>query len=155
MLTSKQEKFVQNLVKGMSQREAYKHSYNAVNMKDKTIDNKASNLFKKDNVRARYNELIKKVVSKAEEKTIMNATERMEFLTGIIKGTQKEKVIYYVDGEEQEGEREADMNTKIKSIDILNKMDNSYQQNINVKGTLSNPYSNLTEDELRKLADDS
>ena len=29
MLTVKQEKFVQNLIKGMSQREAYKKAYNA------------------------------------------------------------------------------------------------------------------------------
>ena len=36
MLTIKQEKFVQNLINGMSQREAYKNSYNASKMKDKT-----------------------------------------------------------------------------------------------------------------------
>ena len=33
MLTPKQEKFVQNLIKGMSQREAYKKSYDTKNMK--------------------------------------------------------------------------------------------------------------------------
>ena len=53
MLTPKQEKFVQNLVKGMSQREAYKDSYNAEKMADSTIDSKACLLFKKEKVRAR------------------------------------------------------------------------------------------------------
>jgi len=57
MLTQKQEKFVQELIKGKSQREAYKAAYNASRMKDKTIDNVASRLFKKDEIRARYEEL--------------------------------------------------------------------------------------------------
>ena len=38
MLTIKQEKFVQNLIKGMTQREAYKDSYNAT-YDDNAIDN--------------------------------------------------------------------------------------------------------------------
>ena len=38
MLTVKQEKFVQNIIKGMSQREAYKNSYNATKMKDNSAD---------------------------------------------------------------------------------------------------------------------
>lgn len=50
---AKQEKFVQNLVKGMSQREAYKSSYNASNMKDTTIDSNASRLFADSKVLAR------------------------------------------------------------------------------------------------------
>ena len=38
MLTAKQEKFVQELIKGKSQREAYKEAFNCKNMKDETID---------------------------------------------------------------------------------------------------------------------
>ena len=57
MLTEKQEKFVIELLKGKSQREAYKASYNAANMKDKTIDDKASLLWRKEEIRARYEEL--------------------------------------------------------------------------------------------------
>ena len=37
MLTPKQEKFVRNMVSGMSQYDAYVNSYNASNMKDKSI----------------------------------------------------------------------------------------------------------------------
>lgn len=148
MLTPKQEKFVQNLVKGMSQRDAYKNSYDAKNMKDTTIDNKASELFKKGEIRARYDELVKRL----EDTTIMDAKERMKWLTKVIKGEEKEKYTYFNDGEQYDGEREADLNTKIKAIDTLNKMDNSYQQNINIKGSLENPYANLSEEELRKLA---
>lgn len=57
MLTEKQEKFVIELLKGKSQREAYKASYNAANMKDKTIDDKASLLWRKDEIKKRYKEL--------------------------------------------------------------------------------------------------
>lgn len=62
MLTQKQERFVQELVKGKTQREAYKASYDASKMKDKTVDEKASRLFKQDKIRARYDELIKEAM---------------------------------------------------------------------------------------------
>jgi len=71
MLTPKQEKFIQNIVSGMSQREAYKKSYNAKNMADDTIDNKACKLFNSDKIRARYQELMKRL----ENKAIMTAEE--------------------------------------------------------------------------------
>lgn len=59
MLTNKQERFVQELVKGKSQREAYKIAYDAENMADKTVDEKACRLIKQDKVKARYDELMK------------------------------------------------------------------------------------------------
>ena len=148
MLTPKQEKYVQNLVKGMSQREAYKNSYNASNMKDTTIDKKASELFQKGEIRGRYDELVKRL----EDTAIMDAQERMKWLTKVVKGDEKEKYTYWNDGEQYDGEREADLTTKIKAIDTLNKMDNSYQQNVKINGTISNPYANLSEEDLRKLA---
>ena len=58
-LTTKQELFIQGLIKGYSQREAYKMAYEADNMKNESIDVKASNLFKQDKIRLRYEELIK------------------------------------------------------------------------------------------------
>ena len=45
-LTVKQEKYVQGLFAGLSQREAYKQAYNCENMTDKTIDEKACKLSK-------------------------------------------------------------------------------------------------------------
>ena len=64
-LTPKQEAFVQALIAGKSQREAYKEAYNAANMKDKTIDEKACVLFKTDKVRKRYEELLEEHKQKA------------------------------------------------------------------------------------------
>lgn len=67
MLTVKQERFVQELVKGKSQREAYKASYDAERMKDSTIDKKASLLFKKGEIRGRYEEIMKSSISKTQD----------------------------------------------------------------------------------------
>jgi len=111
MLTAKQEKFVRNLIQGMSQREAYKNSYNAENMSDKVIDNEASKLFNSHEISMRYKEL----QDSLDKHTIMTAQERLEYLTGIIKDIQKEQ-----------GEVPADLNTKIRAIDIMNKMQGEY-----------------------------
>ena len=90
MLTPKQEKFIQNIISGMSQREAYKNSYNAKKMADDTIDNKACKLFNSDKIRARYQELMKRL----EDKAIMTAEERMIWLTKVINCDIKVKQEY-------------------------------------------------------------
>ncbi len=125
MLTIKQEKFVQNIVKGMSQREAYKNSYNAKNMKDDTIDNKACNLFKQDKIRARYEELLKKI----EDKTIMTAEERQIWLSKVVKGDIKITREY----DDEIKEYEPYMSDRLKAMDILNKMSGEYTQKIELE----------------------
>ena len=131
MLTAKQEKFVRNLIQGMSQREAYKKSYNAENMTDKTIDEEACRLFNDSKISARYNELIEKAAVAA----VMSAQERLEYLTGIVYGTEQEQVKTLVEGVEIEFERPADLNTRMKAIDIMNKMQGEYVTK--VEGNLS------------------
>jgi len=58
-LTTKQELFVQNLVAGQSQRQAYRQAYNAEKMTDKSVDETANKLLKNPKVTSRYRELIK------------------------------------------------------------------------------------------------
>lgn len=118
MLNAKQEKFIQNIVKGMSQRQAYKDAYNAT-YADKDIDNNASKLFNKTEVQTRYKELM----GQLEDKTIMSAKERMIWLTDVVKG--KVKHISY-GSEGQEYENEAYISDKLKAIDTLNKMSGEY-----------------------------
>ena len=122
MLTAKQEKFVRNLIQGMSQREAYKKSYNAENMTDKSVDEAACKLFGDTKIKSRYNELIEKAAVAA----VMTAQERLEYLTGIVYGTEQEQVKTLVEGVEIEFERPADLNTRMKAIDIMNKMQGEY-----------------------------
>lgn len=122
MLTAKQEKFVRNLIQGMSQREAYKRSYDAENMTDESIDVEACKLFKNPKVAQRYEELQNRLANKA----IMSAEERLEFLTRIVSGTEMEQIVGIVEGEEVGYERVADLNTRMKAVDIMNKMTGEY-----------------------------
>ena len=123
-LTPKQERFIQNIVSGMSQREAYKDAYNAENMKDETIDVQASVLFKNDKVAIRYQELMKEL----QDKAIMTAKERMIWLTEVVKDEQLEV--------DSAGYKPADLNTKMKAIDILNKMSGEYTTKVEHSGAI-------------------
>lgn len=60
-LTDKQENFVQNIIKGMNQSDAYRAAYDAENMTDKSIHEKASELSKNVKVTARLDELRAKI----------------------------------------------------------------------------------------------
>ena len=141
MLTPKREKYVQNLVSGMSQREAYKNAYNASKMKNETIDNNAYNLFKNSEVRARYEELIKKT----EDEAVMSAIERKRWLTKVVKGEVKHTSY---DSNGNSYDNEAYISDKMKAIDILNKMDSLYT--VPIKGDVTLSYENA----LKKVSDD-
>lgn len=83
-LTAKREKFVQELIKNKSQREAFRIAYpRSRSWKDENVDSSASNLLKNHKVAARYNELQSKVLAEAEKKCIITATEILEELSRI------------------------------------------------------------------------
>ena len=85
-LTAKRERFVQEIVKGKSQREAYRIAYpKSQNWKDNSVDAAASNMLKIDKVSIRLQELQSKVLAAAEKKCIMTATEVLEELSNIAK----------------------------------------------------------------------
>lgn len=127
MLTPKQEKFVQNLVKGMSQREAYKNSYNATKMTDQSIDTKAYLLFKKVEVRSRYDELRAAIEDAEETRVIMSVLERKEWLTKLIKGEVREEATALRGEEVVRYKKAPSLGDKMKAMDILNKMDGEYK----------------------------
>lgn len=121
-LNIKQEKFIQNIVKGMSQREAYKDAYNA-KYKDEVIDVRACELFNSSKVQVRY----KEIMDQLEDKAIMSAKERMKWLTEVVKGIQT-NTTYGENG--QAYDNEAYISDKMKAIDLLNKMDGQYVQKV-------------------------
>lgn len=84
MLTAKQEKFVQNLVKGMTQRQAYKDAYNAENMQDNSIDTEAWKLAQNPEITQRYNELIQEAV----DDTILTVQEKRRMYKEFAKDTK-------------------------------------------------------------------
>lgn len=124
MLNVKQEKFIQNIINGMSQRQAYKDAYNA-KYKDEDIDSKASNLFNSDKVQARYKELM----GKLEDEAIMSAKERMIWLSKIVNGEILEDVPVMTDIKNEKVNTikcPTKIDTKLKALDTLNKMSGEY-----------------------------
>lgn len=108
MLTAKQEKFVQGIIEGKSQAEAYRSAYNTQKMADKTIWENASRLMADSKVTARMNELRSQMMAAS----IMSAKGRLEWLTNLINNAE-------------EG-----TNEKLKAIDIMNKMQGEYVQKV-------------------------
>ena len=109
-LTTKQEIFVQQLVAGQSQRQAYRQAYNAEKMTDKTVDEKASKLFKGGKVRARYRALLKQFSNMALWSR-EQAFNEYEWL----KNKAKASI-------ESEGVRQANSNAFLASLEGMNNM---------------------------------
>lgn len=83
-LTDKQEKFVQELIKGKSQREAYKTSYpTSVKWLDKSVDEKASAMMNNVKVLLRYNALHNRLIKEAEDDCIITAKQVLQELANI------------------------------------------------------------------------
>ena len=104
MLTAKQEKFVQCIIGGMSQADAYRSAYNAEKMSDNAIYREASLLMSSPKIAQRLNELRDKMMTPS----IMTAKERLEWLSELIRS-----------GEETTAD-------KLKASDQMNKMQGEY-----------------------------
>ena len=108
MLTPKQEAFVQNILQGMNQADAYRSAYSCKNMSDNAIYVNASKLAADAKVALRLRELRDQLA----KPSIMSAQERLEWLTQRIE------------------DEEVDINAKLKAIDIMNKMQGEYVQKV-------------------------
>ena len=108
MLTANQEKFVQNILQGMSQADAYRSAYPNQKMSDKTIWESASKLMANPKVSARLKELRDQLA----KPSIMSAQERLEWLTELIKSDEESTT------------------DKLRAADIMNKMQGEYVQKV-------------------------
>jgi phage terminase small subunit len=108
MLTPNQEKFVQGIIEGKSQIDAYREAYPKQKSADKTCYENASRLMNNSKIKARVKELRDQIA----KPSIMTAQERMEWLSRLISNAE-------------EG-----TNEKLKAIDIMNKMQGEYVQKI-------------------------
>ena len=146
-LTSKQEKFIQALVAGKSQRQAYKEAYNAAKMKDETIDTRACELLKNSKVKARYNELLEEHKNKA-----LYTREEMVNDLIWIKERAKEDI-----KNPKKGLRQANGTifiNAIKELGELNELYPSKKQDIKMDAKINNPYADFTYEELKKMIDE-
>ena len=108
MLTPKQEKFVQEIIKGNSQADAYRSAYSCKNMSDNAIYREASLMVDSPKISQRIAELREQLT----KSTIMTAQERLEWLTKLIKDTN-------------EGTTD-----RLRAIDLMNKMQGEYVQKV-------------------------
>lgn len=91
VLTERQEIFVQELVKGNTQRQAMLKAYpSRKNWKENSIDAAASTLFKNDKVRKRYDELLQQVREVETKKTMWTREESIETLRYVIDVNKKD-----------------------------------------------------------------
>ena len=148
MLTAKQEKFVQGLVSGLSQRQAYYEAFpNSKKWKPETVDNKASKLFKESEILARY----KQLMDEHKEKALWTREEAINDLKWL-KEQAKQSILdeKFDNGYVRQGSATAFINA-IKELNSLEDIYPDKTQNINLSGNVSNPYDELTADELRAL----
>jgi hypothetical protein len=117
-LTAKQEKYVQGLVAGLSQRKAYREAYPSSNKwKDATVDNKASALLRKDEILARYNELMDEHKAKA----LWTREEAVSTLKWLV-----ERSISSIDEQDEGYVRQGTSNALVAAIKELNELELLY-----------------------------
>lgn len=109
-LTPKQELFVQGIIAGLSQRQAYRKAYKADKMKDETVDSNASRLLQNSKVLARYRELLKQF-SNMSLWSREQAFNEYEWL----KNKAKQAI-------ENEGVKQANANAFLAAVDGMNNM---------------------------------
>ncbi len=125
-LTTKQEIFVQRLIEGYSQREAYKFAYNCEKMKDESIDIEASKLFNNPKISLRYQELL----DEYKEKAKWNRSKAEEKLMWLLDKSQEDI--------EYRGLKQANSNSMLNTIKELNTLTDLYpkknkEENVNLE----------------------
>ena len=117
MLTQKQENFVQGIIEGKNQADAYRSAYNCKTAKEKSVWEKASRLIADPKIQERLAEIRAQLM----KPTIMTAHDRLEWLTSVI---------------QDEEER---MENKLRAADIMNRMQGEYVTKVeaDVKGDVS------------------
>jgi phage terminase, small subunit len=109
-LTPKQELFVQGIISGLSQRQAYRQAYKAEKMTDVAVDVQASKLLKNPKITLRYRELLKQF-SNMSLWSREQAFNEYEWL--------KNKARASI---ENEGIRQANSNAFLSALDGMNNM---------------------------------
>lgn len=123
-MNSQQMKFCHEYVNnGCNGTQAYLKAYKSCKTEGTAMSN-ASRLLRNAKVMA----YIKELQEKLKDEAIMSAEERMIWLSDVVKGIQKEHISVTTDDNEVVmSEKNADLSTKLKAIDILNKMSGEYK----------------------------
>lgn len=118
LVNAKHEKFVQNLIRGMSQRQAYLDAFpSSKKWKEATVDSRACELAKNSKVMGRLAELQAQSASKA----ILSREERMMILSDIATNIEEPS------------------KPRMQAIDLLNKMTGEYIEKRQVEAVVDAP----------------
>lgn len=114
-LTAKQEKYVQGLIAGLSQRQAYIKAYpNSKKWKENSIDRQASTLLKNTKVLARYNELL----DEHKEKALWTREDAINKLVWLVEQSMKS-----IEEQDDGYVRQGTSGALISAIQELNKLE--------------------------------
>lgn len=128
---ARKEKFAQCMAMGLSQRKAYREAFESSrDWKDNTVDSRASELYRLQEVRDRVQELKAQAASEA----VMTIIERKEWLTNLIVNSSDST------------------KNKLHAVDLLNKMDGAYIEKVEMSGEVNNPFAGLSTEELKRIA---
>jgi len=122
---------VQNLIKGMSQRQAYRAAYQAGKMTDKSVDEAASHLLKNSKVSARLAELQSAVREQGEREAIATALEVLEELSNIGLGRRQYPT---VDQFGKEHMSPVPMANRVRALETLAKYHGLLTERLNLSG---------------------
>lgn len=148
-LSNQQRKFCEEYINNENNgTKAYLKAYKSCKKEETAMVN-ASRLLRN----AKVNQYITELRQELKRKAIMTAEERMNWLTKVINGEIKEKSAVlktnYETGEQEMIEQDfpSKLDTRLKSMDILNKMTGQYVTNLN--GNISLSY----EETLKKVSE--
>ena len=114
-LSKQEEDFIAYLVAGLTQRQAYRKAFkNSNRWKDATVDNKASKLFKRREVQARYKELLIEARNASSNMALWSREQAFSEYEWL-KDKAKQTII-------EEGLRKASSDSFIQALDGMNNM---------------------------------
>lgn len=147
-MTPKQKRFCEEYINnGLNATQSYMMIYKGIK-NENTAKTNASRLLTREDV----SNYIAELQTNLKSECIMECKERMIFLSQIVKGEVEEEVITILDnGDEVRTTMPAKLRTKMTAVDLMNKMDGSYVEKLEV----SQPKTNgILEDIMRQLNED-
>ena len=144
-LTAAQEAFVQNLIAGCDNREAYRKAYpKAVNWADSSVSVEACKLLKKPNVQARYQLLKEQYLTVVTEKTFYDRDKLLDDFVYLKDEAQKSI--------EQFGVRQANSNAYVNALKNIGDLLGLYpDKRLDINATVSNDFEiNIFNDDDEK-----
>lgn len=126
------------MISGLSQREAYKQAYNCTNWKDKSIDEKASTLFKDVKIKSRYEALINEYSKQAKWNRSLS----------------EEKLMWLLDKSQESieltGLKQANSSSMLNTIKELNTLTDLYPKDkVDNKEDKLDKYLNTLEEQIK------